>query len=642
MAQLLQNALYGTALILAAAALRLVLKGRLIPEARLALWGLCLLRLLVPAAPASVFSLWGLLGGPDPAQPPQPYVPPSSPGVTAPQPSQAPQLYVPAVTAPAAGGEALVPAGSGAAFPWGAVLLGLWLAVGLALAARYALSWRHTRRAVANAAPVGRGDPRYLPLPRFARLRESIMEGAPLTFGAVKPTVVLPPELSGEALDCVLAHEGVHARRRDNLWHYAMALALVVHWWNPAVWLMSRLLRRDIELSCDRAAIARLGTARRGDYARVLVSLATAGTDPAFCHTFGRKAAEERIVGIMTYKKTTALGLALSILLVCGVTVAFATKPVETVSEPQDGISGFPGCTNDFVDEETWQALHQQFVEATRLRIQNELDDELGCSPAELAERASCRHPNRTYNRRGIFFEPKSSLVHIKTEYTYWRCNDCGTVIAVPGDMTSESHSFEPVFYAGSNHDLAKAKPSQHFAVYNHTCSDCCGTYMAYTSATGCTQYGCVDVQSVTPEPEVDSVSTPVESASIPDDIVKAELEDLVETLAEECLAKVHEFVTPEPEVDSAAPAGAESGVYDLCADQSCDVPYDHCHIDGEVVRVYYENPGLLCAHPDCDSDAPHEHDGVQYAGKAGRYVILTPELGPVPSAAVELGGRTE
>ena len=56
MTQLLQNAAYGTALILALAALRRVLKDRLLPEARLALWAVCLFRLLTPAAPESVLS----------------------------------------------------------------------------------------------------------------------------------------------------------------------------------------------------------------------------------------------------------------------------------------------------------------------------------------------------------------------------------------------------------------------------------------------------------------------------------------------------------------------------------------------------------------------------------------------------------
>ena len=60
MAQLLQNAVYGTAMILAAAVLRRAMKDRLAPEARLALWAVCLFRLLTPAAPESVLSLWGL------------------------------------------------------------------------------------------------------------------------------------------------------------------------------------------------------------------------------------------------------------------------------------------------------------------------------------------------------------------------------------------------------------------------------------------------------------------------------------------------------------------------------------------------------------------------------------------------------
>lgn len=593
MAQLLQNALYGTALILAAAALRLVLKGRLTPEARLALWAVCLLRLLAPAAPESALSLWGLFvrrsPASAPARVPQPYAPAPSPGVPVPQPSQAPQLYIPA------GGAAYVPAppaeSAGAAFPWGAALLGLWLAVGLVLAARYVLDWTRTRRAVACATPVGRGDPRYAPLPKCARLREGAMEGAPLTFGALRPTVVLPPGLSGEALDCVLAHEGAHARRRDNLWHYAMALALALHWWNPAVWLMARLLRRDIELSCDRAALKKLGAGRRADYANALVSLASQGGGSAFSHAFGRKLTEERITAIMKYKKMTALGVALSLLLVCGVTVVFATAPVESPPEPLDSASVLSGCNPDFVDGEAWEAQNQQFMELMRQRIQDELDGELGCSPEELAARASCRHPSRKFSRRGIFFTPKSNLVHLKTVCDYWRCNDCGTVIDVPGDTTLEAHNFGPAFYAGSNHGLAD--PSLHFAIYNHTCPDCTGTYMSYTSATGCTQYGCVDVQSV----------------------------------------------TPEPGVDSAAPAGAENDVYEPCADQGCPVAYDHCHIDGEVVRVYYENPGLLCAHPDCGIEGPHEHDGVRYAGQAGRFVILGPEVGPVPSAAPAEGG---
>ena len=97
MAQLLQNALYGTALILTAALLRRILAHRLIPEARLVLWALCLLRLLAPAAPGSALALWGLLAGP------------------APQPAQTPQVSSPVQTVPAAPAPAPQPAAPGEA-----------------------------------------------------------------------------------------------------------------------------------------------------------------------------------------------------------------------------------------------------------------------------------------------------------------------------------------------------------------------------------------------------------------------------------------------------------------------------------------------------------------------------------------------
>lgn len=348
MTQLLQNAVFGTALILAAALLRRALGGRLIPEARLALWFVCLIRLLAPVFPESGLSLWGLLPRTGTASTPAP-APVGGTG------------NLPAVNAPVSGtvNPGPVPVEpAGGAFPWEAVALSLWIGVGLLLAVWYVLRWNRTRRAVAEAIPLPRDDPRYAPLPRCARLREGVMDGAPLTFGAARPTVVLWPGLSGTALDCVLAHEGVHARRRDNLWHYAMALALVVYWWNPAVWLMARLLRRDIELACDRAAVRKLGPEKRAEYAETLVALATAGAEPAFCRTFGRKAAEERILSVMKFKKTTVLGVVLSLALVAGVTVAFASGPRETekdVAEEHPAADymvnpvTYPGAATDFV-----------------------------------------------------------------------------------------------------------------------------------------------------------------------------------------------------------------------------------------------------------------------------------------------------
>ena len=324
MTQLLQNAVYGTVLILAAAALRGALRDRLLPEARLALWAVCLFRLFTPIAPTSALSFWGLFGQ-------------KAREVSAPMTVPSPVM---GAIVPAAPNVTAIPAETGV--PWGTILAALWTAVGAILAARYALAYVRTRRAVSRTIPLGREDARYAALPKCARLREGSIEGAPLTFGAARPTVVLIPGLEGTELACVLAHEGVHARRRDNLWHYAAAAALTVFWWNPAVWLMARLIRRDVELSCDRAVVRRLGAERRAEYANALVTLSTQAEGGAFCHGFGPKRTEERIIAVMKYRKTTIIGIALTLALVLAVTVGFASNPADDVPDEESTTSSAP------------------------------------------------------------------------------------------------------------------------------------------------------------------------------------------------------------------------------------------------------------------------------------------------------------
>ncbi|MDE6591000.1 MAG: M56 family metallopeptidase, partial [Oscillospiraceae bacterium] len=148
MTQFLQNAVYGTVMIAAVALLRRVLKDRLAPGARLALWAVCLFRLLTPVAPSSVLSLWGLFRQAAPV--PEPAAAPSGTGMYLP----APDVNAPAMMAPDTAASSAVEAG----IPWKMVLLGVWLAVGAALAARYALSYVRTRRAVGETVLLGRDD----------------------------------------------------------------------------------------------------------------------------------------------------------------------------------------------------------------------------------------------------------------------------------------------------------------------------------------------------------------------------------------------------------------------------------------------------------------------------------------------------
>ena len=112
--------------------------------------------------------------------------------------------------------------------------------------------------------------------------------GTAFVSGLIRPKIYLPENLSGRERECVLAHERCHIRRGDHLIKPLAYIALCLHWFNPLVWLAWILAMRDMEASCDEAAIKRLGGASRADYAQTLLNLAAGrGISLAVSLSFG-------------------------------------------------------------------------------------------------------------------------------------------------------------------------------------------------------------------------------------------------------------------------------------------------------------------------------------------------------------------
>jgi beta-lactamase regulating signal transducer with metallopeptidase domain len=119
--------------------------------------------------------------------------------------------------------------------------------------------------------------------PRLARLaarieiREHDSEG-PLTFGVLRPVIVIPGELvdalSDEELRHVVAHEFAHVRRRDPVLVLALALAVVVAWPVVPVWLAAGRIRQLVEQAADEHSLVHGGIASARAYGRTLLALA--------------------------------------------------------------------------------------------------------------------------------------------------------------------------------------------------------------------------------------------------------------------------------------------------------------------------------------------------------------------------------
>ena len=151
---------------------------------------------------------------------------------------------------------------------------------------------------------------------------------SPFVLGLIKPRIYLPFKEDGKSFDYVIAHEKAHIQRKDHLWKALGFLILIIHWFNPLVWLAYALLCSDIELACDEKVIKELDNTQRANYAQVLLAYSVNHHTISACPlAFGEVDVKERVRSIMNYKKPTFWLAILAIIACVGVATCFLTNP---------------------------------------------------------------------------------------------------------------------------------------------------------------------------------------------------------------------------------------------------------------------------------------------------------------------------
>lgn len=163
-------------------------------------------------------------------------------------------------------------------------------------------------------------------------LRDNIYESefvdSPFVFGVVKPNIYLPMHMDEGTAAYVIAHERAHLARRDHWWKVLGYLVLVLHWFNPLVWVAYILFCRDIELACDEKVVKGLDGAARADYSQALLSCAAPKRAVAACPlAFGEGNIKTRVKSALHYKKPAFWVAAAAVLAVVIVAVCFLTNP---------------------------------------------------------------------------------------------------------------------------------------------------------------------------------------------------------------------------------------------------------------------------------------------------------------------------
>ena len=384
--------LTSSVLILAVLLLRLAFRDRISRRAQYALWGLVLLRLLVPVSlPGVDFSV---LSAAEPVgqavaerlEQREVYLLPQETVPVTILPTDLPEAVIPSTSyQPEDGWPVVVDSGAGAIVPdaggetatryaWAPtaaeLLTILWLAGVAGMAVWFLVTnlrfWRKLRRTRTPYAAEGCRYPVYL-----------VAEGlpSPCLFGFLRPAIYLTPAAvaSPERLGHVLAHETAHARHGDPLWSLLRCVCLAVYWFDPLVWAAAAVSKTDGELACDESAIRALGEDQRIPYGRTLLSLIPVRKGPgapllsATTMTAGKRQLKDRITRIARGNQTRAAALFLALALVAGVcAVTFTGAKAESDPVPLTGdeLAYFNEefFNNDTVDNVVGLNIHNQFL----------------------------------------------------------------------------------------------------------------------------------------------------------------------------------------------------------------------------------------------------------------------------------------
>ncbi len=159
----------------------------------------------------------------------------------------------------------------------------LWMAGALAVVLPVLIGLAMRGRLGRSARPIEGGEwaelaaelAGRLGVARRVRLLQSDRSSMPMTWGWLRPVVLLPADAEGwssERRRDVLLHELAHVRRLDCATQLLAQVACAVYWFNPLAWLAARQMRVERERACDDLVL-RAGV-RASDYAGHLLAMA--------------------------------------------------------------------------------------------------------------------------------------------------------------------------------------------------------------------------------------------------------------------------------------------------------------------------------------------------------------------------------
>ncbi|HBQ64965.1 MAG TPA: hypothetical protein DD727_08635 [Clostridiales bacterium] len=288
---LIRNSYYSGIFILAVLLMRLVLQHRLPSRIYKGLWMLVFIRLFMPILPSSRFSV---------------------------------ETVIP------------IPRFTGILPISRTLIVGftiLWTVAAVASLLITAASYRIMKKKI-RAAPLCRDERvktlvedacKQHGLNKIPEIRYYAGSTVPCVTGVFKPVLLLPENITADALYYVARHEIAHICSKDILKNLSVLSGVMIHWFNPLVWLAIRYYRIDSESACDEKVLDRLDRTQICKYGQTIIDSAVGAQ--TLCPGFrsGARELDSRIKALTAYGTRSRLIISLVLALTLVLTAIFFT-----------------------------------------------------------------------------------------------------------------------------------------------------------------------------------------------------------------------------------------------------------------------------------------------------------------------------
>ncbi|MBD5477237.1 MAG: M56 family metallopeptidase [Lachnospiraceae bacterium] len=284
------------------------------------------------------------------------------------------------------------------------------------------------------------------------------ISGRSITFGFLKPVILCDQKPGSPDAELILCHELIHIKRWDVWWKVLVQCVILLHWWNPAAWIMYRDFERTCEWSCDEIVVQDRTKDEIKRYLKLMILESTKVEEgekkyQRWAAGFGTKAEKikKRMDNVMKMRKwnKSAAGAVVAVLVAANSLTALAYE--DTIHEGLNRNMS-QAEVEYFMEGQTWQYIPKE----VEVEVLEEADSYIPYNndiryDDQFVDADGRIYPTQDEGVTGVYwgcnhnYEPGTRVMHDKKSdgsclvkvYDAERCSKCGFVLV--GDFISET-----------------------------------------------------------------------------------------------------------------------------------------------------------------------------------------------------------